>query len=88
MPQLKIKVRPSSSKNKIVKMADGTFKIWIKSPPRKGKANIELEKYIRDVTGIRVKIVNGFFSENKTIEFDLEKDKFIKILEKLMRNNS
>jgi len=81
MSQLRIRVKPSSNKNKIVKMENGVFKIWIKSAPEKGKANKELEKYLKKITGIKVKIVSGLTSENKTIEFDIEEEKFIAKLE-------
>ena len=81
MSKLKIKVKPSSNKNKIVKMEDGTFKIWIKSAPEKGKANKELRKYLKKVTGILIRITSGLTSENKTIEFDTEEKKFIAKLE-------
>jgi uncharacterized protein (TIGR00251 family) len=82
MPQLRIKVKPLSNKNKIVKMEDGTFKVWLKSAPEKGKANKELQKYLKKITGIPVKIVSGLTSENKTIEFNIEEKEFIAKLEK------
>jgi len=82
MSKLKIKVKPSSNRNKIVKMEDGTFKIWIKSAPEKGKANKELQKYLKKITGIQVKITSGLTSKNKTIEFDMEEEKFIVKLKK------
>jgi uncharacterized protein (TIGR00251 family) len=82
MPKLRIKVKPSSNKNKIVKMEDGTFKIWIKSAPEKGKANKELQKYLKKVTGTTVKITSGLTSENKTIEFNIDERKFTEKLEK------
>jgi uncharacterized protein (TIGR00251 family) len=85
MPQLKIKVKPLSNKNKIVKMEDGTFKIWIKSAPEKGKANKELQKYLKKITGIPVEIVSGLTSENKTIEFDIKEKEFIAKLEKQLQ---
>jgi uncharacterized protein (TIGR00251 family) len=85
MPQLKIKVKPLSNKNKIVKMEDGTFKIWLKSAPEKGKANKELQKYLKKITGIPVEIVFGLTSENKTIEFDIEEKEFIAKLEKQLQ---
>lgn len=81
MPQLRIKVKPSSNKNKIVRMENGTFKIWLKSAPEKGKANRELQKYLKKVTGIQVEIVSGRTSKNKTIEFDIEEKEFIAKLE-------
>ena len=82
MPKLRIKVKPSSNKNKIVKMENGLFKIWLKSAPEKGKANKELQKYLKKITGIPVKIVSGLTSENKTIEFNIKEEEFIKKLEK------
>jgi len=82
MPQLRIKVKPSSNKNKIVKMENGVFKVWLKSAPEKGKANKELKKYLKKITGIPVKIVLGLTSENKTIEFGIEKKEFITKLER------
>lgn len=82
MPKLRIKVKPLSNKNKIVKLEDGVFKIWIKSAPEKGKANKELQKYLKKITGIPIKITSGLTSENKTIEFDIEEKDFITKLEK------
>lgn len=81
MPQLRIKIKPSSNKNKIVRMENGIFKIWIKSAPEKGKANKELQKYLKKVTGTPIKIISGLTSANKTIEFDIEEKKFIAKLE-------
>ncbi len=81
MSKLRIKVKPSSNKNKIVKMENGVFKIWLKSAPEKGKANKELQKYLKKITGIPIKIISGLTSENKTIEFDIEEKEFITKLE-------
>jgi uncharacterized protein (TIGR00251 family) len=85
MPQLRIKAKPASNKNKIVKMENGTFKIWLKSAPEKGKANKELQKYLKKITGTPVKIISGLASENKTIEFDIEEKEFIAKLEKQLQ---
>jgi uncharacterized protein (TIGR00251 family) len=81
MSRLRIKVKPASNKNKIVKMEDSTFKIWIKSAPEKGKANKELQKYLKKITGIPVNVVSGLTSENKVIEFNIEEKEFIAKLE-------
>jgi uncharacterized protein (TIGR00251 family) len=86
MPKMKIKVKPSSNKNKIVKMGNGVFKIWLKSAPEKGKANKELEKYLKKITGTPVKITSGLTSENKTIEFVIKKRGFIEKLEKQLKS--
>lgn len=82
MSKLKIKVKPSSNKNKIVKMENGVFKVWLKSAPEKGKANKELQKYLKKITGISVRITSGLTSENKVIEFDITEEEFLSKLEK------
>jgi uncharacterized protein (TIGR00251 family) len=82
MSQIRIKVKPSSNKNKIVKMEDGVFKIWIKSAPEKGNANKELQRYLKKITGVPINITSGLASKNKTIEFEIEEKEFIAKLEK------
>lgn len=51
---LRVKVLPKSSKNEVVDiMDDETIKIRIKAVPEKGKANVELVKFLRkDMDGI------------------------------------
>jgi uncharacterized protein (TIGR00251 family) len=51
---LRVKVLPKSSKNEVVDiMDDETIKIRIKAVPEKGKANIELVKFLRkEIEGI------------------------------------
>lgn len=81
MGKLRIRVKPNSNRNKIVKMADGTFKIWLKSTPEKGKANKELARYLKKRTGVPIKILAGKTSRNKLIEFALSEEKFAEKLE-------
>ncbi len=68
MPQtdpkyLRVKVIPKSPQSKLVEeMADGTLKIRIAAPPEKGKANLELIKFLSqhfDYPKNQIRIVSG-----------------------------
>lgn len=37
--RIPITVKPNAKKNSVEKMADGTYRVCVKAPPRKGKAN-------------------------------------------------
>jgi uncharacterized protein (TIGR00251 family) len=79
---LTIRVKPNAKRNKVEKMSDGIYKIWVKSPSIKGKANKELLNYIRMITGKEVSISSGVKSKNKIISFDASKEDFIDSLER------
>ncbi|MBN2408087.1 MAG: DUF167 domain-containing protein [Elusimicrobia bacterium] len=67
---LKLKVQPSSSRQRAVLMADGTVKIYLNSPPEKNKANTELVRFISeklDVPRSSIEIVKGKTSSVKTL---------------------
>lgn len=82
MGNLRIRVKPNSRRNKVEKMSDGVFKIWVKSPSIKGKANRELLNYLKIITGKEVNIRSGITSKNKIISFDGSKEDFITTLER------
>lgn len=71
--QLKIKVIPNSSRNKLV-IKDGKItKVKIAAPPVKGKANKELIKFLAkelNVPKSSIKIVKGGKKRNKILEID------------------
>ena len=82
MGKLRIRVKPNARKNKVEKMSDGIFKIWVNNPSIKGKANKELISYLRCITGKAVNIICGLTSRNKIIEFEGSEEGFIKKLDK------
>jgi uncharacterized protein (TIGR00251 family) len=82
MGKLRIRVKPNAKRNKVEKMSDGIFKIWVKSPSIKGKANRELLNYLKMITGMEVNISSGIKSKNKIINFDGAKEDFITGLER------
>ena len=70
---LRLKVKPNSDKVRIKLFGSGKdkyLKIWLKSPPKKGKANKELDKILRKK-----------FGEYKFVSGATSRDKFIKIRE-------
>jgi len=73
MHSINIKVITKSKQQKVVRQADGFFKIYIWSAPEKGKANQELIKVLAKHLAIKqkqVKIVRGEHSREKLISIE------------------
>lgn len=65
--KLKIKVKPNSGKQEIIKQ-DDFYLIKLKSSAQDNKANLELVKVLKKYFKKEVKIKSGFTSRNKIIE--------------------
>lgn len=68
MVKIKIKTHPGSSREKIVKISEDNYEIWIKEKPLDGKANAYLEKFLKKEFKKPVKIISGLSSRNKIAE--------------------
>ena len=71
--QLRIKVKPNSKKDEILREADGTLKIKIRAQPFEGKANKYLIGYLSKVLGIpkrKIIVVKGEGSPFKTLDME------------------
>lgn len=67
--KIKVKVHTNSSQEKIEKISDSDYEVWIKEKPVKGKANYQLVKLLKEYFDCReVKIKSGFNSRNKMLE--------------------
>ena len=66
--KIKIKLHPNSSHEKIEKISDGNFEVWIKEKPIDGNANVELCKILKKYFKKSVRIKSGFSSRNKIVE--------------------
>lgn len=66
--KIKIKLHPNSSQEKIRKVGENNYEIWIKEKPVKGKANDKLIKILREYLKRQVKIISGLKSKNKIVE--------------------
>lgn len=68
MEKIKVKLHPNSSQEKIIKISEKEYEVWIKEKAIGGKANIFLEKFLKKEFRKIVKIVSGFTSRIKYIE--------------------
>jgi len=67
---LLVRIQPRASKNEIIPMEGGAFKIRLTAPPVDGAANEALVRFLSGVLGIaktRVEIVSGQTSREKRI---------------------
>ncbi len=70
---LSVKIQPRASKNELIRMEGGGFKIRLTAPPVDGAANEALVKFLAGKLGVaksRVEIVSGQTSRDKTIRVD------------------
>ncbi len=66
-----VKAKPLSSEQKVEKLEDNSFIVWVKEPPYKGLANAAicaaLAQYFKKPKSC-VRLVSGFSSKTKTFE--------------------
>ncbi len=63
-----IKARPNSKVEKIEKISDNIFNIWVREPAVDNKANYAIEKAIAEYFNAHAKIISGHNSKTKVIE--------------------
>ncbi len=67
---LAVRVLPGASKNEVVGLRDGTWKVRLTAPPIDGRANQALREFMADRLGInrsQVKLIKGATSRNKEL---------------------
>ena len=65
--EIKVRVKTKQPETRITKQENNIYFISLKSPPHKGKANIELIKFLRKYFKKQVLIKSGFKSKQKVI---------------------
>lgn len=68
-----VKVSPRSSKNEIIKISDGEYKVRLIAPPIDNQANIMLIKVMADYFNLpksSLKIIGGKSAKTKIIEIN------------------
>jgi uncharacterized protein YggU (UPF0235/DUF167 family) len=68
---LKIKLHPKSKKQKIEKLSDEKFEIWVKSKAEQNQANFEMIEILSSFLGVeknKFRIISGHHRQNKMIE--------------------
>ena len=66
--QIRVRVIPGASRNQIVGVVDGAYKIKIAAQPVKGKANKALKEFIAKILGVRKSDVQISTGENARIK--------------------
>ena len=73
--KLRIKVRPASKTDEIVREGDGSLKVKIKAQPVEGKANKYLVEYLSDVLKLpksKITLLKGETNSFKTLEIEAD----------------
>jgi uncharacterized protein len=74
MQKIVVKVKPNSQQQKIEEAEDGSLKVYLKSSPVNGKANVELIQVLADrydVPKSHIQIKLGLASRQKVVEIGL-----------------
>ena len=64
---IKIKVIPNSSREEL-KEEKGSYRLYLKARPEKGKANREIIKFFKKNLGLKVEIKSGEKSREKVLK--------------------
>ncbi len=73
MPKIFVKVKPKSVEEKVIKLSETNFKVWVQEPPEKGKANRAVIRILADyfkTPQSNVRVVSGSTSKVKVIEIE------------------
>ncbi len=73
--KLRIRVKPGSKKDEILREADGSLKVKIKAQPVEGKANKYLLEYLSEVLNLpksKIVLLKGDTNSFKTLEIEAE----------------
>lgn len=69
--KINVKAKPKAREEKIEKIDEQNYIVFVKEPPKKGEANMAIRNalaiYFKTGTA-NIKIVSGFSSRNKIIE--------------------
>jgi uncharacterized protein (TIGR00251 family) len=75
--KLRLKVKPASKTDEIIREADGTLKVKIKAPPVEGKANKYLIEFLSGLLNLpksKIVLLRGETNSFKTFEIDAEEE--------------
>jgi len=77
---LDVKVITSSKRFSIEMKENKKLKVYLTSPPVKGKANEELLKNLKNIFKCKVEIVKGLKSNKKTLKIEKSCDEVMRLL--------
>ena len=85
---LRIKVKPNSKTDEIIREADGSLKVKIRAQPVEGKANKYLLEYLGKVLGLpksSLNLLKGESNSFKTVEINATDEYIIQILKAITK---
>ena len=68
-----VKAKPNAKEEKIEKISENSFIVWVKAPPRNGLANRAIIQVLAEyfkTSPSRVELVSGFSSKQKLFEIN------------------
>lgn len=68
--KLVLKVKPGAKQNRVEKIAENQFKVWVKAPPAEGRANqavIEILAEYLNLPKSKLEIVQGLSGKSKVV---------------------
>ena len=83
--KLRLKVKPNSKTDELIREADGSLKLKIKAQPVEGKANKYLIEYLSEVLHLpksKITLLKGETNSFKTLEIDAEEEYINSLLSK------
>ena len=72
--KISVKVKASSSREKVEKIDDNNYSVWVRAKPADGKANEAVIKALAgyfDIAKSKVNLVKGRTSKQKIFEIDV-----------------
>lgn len=75
--KLRLKVKPASKTDEIIREADGSLKVKIKAPPVEGKANKYLIEFLSGLLNLpksKIVLLKGETNSFKTFEIDADEE--------------
>lgn len=72
--RISVKAKPGAREEKIIKISDTKFEVWVKEPPIQGRANYAIIRALAEYFSVSVsniRIVAGRVSRQKIIEIKI-----------------
>ncbi len=71
--KINVKAKPRAYEEKVEKIEENSYEVWVKEPPAQGLANMAIKNALADYFGIshsKVRLISGFSARNKIFEID------------------
>ena len=69
--KISVKVKAHARENRVERIAEGQYKVWVKALPERGRANEAVAEALSEHLGVpksRISVVSGMTSAQKTVQ--------------------